>query len=59
MSHRNDVIRLQGYIREPALRNATRELQKIYGDNELIREAIRCLSRREGLLPSEREEISA
>lgn len=53
MSQTNDVIRLQGYIREPVLIQAVSTLKKIYGDNELVKESIRCLARREGLLNEE------
>jgi len=45
-----EVVRLQAYIREPSLKNAVRDLQQIYGDNEMLREAVRCLAKREGVL---------
>ncbi|WOF16799.1 hypothetical protein F1737_08910 [Methanoplanus sp. FWC-SCC4] len=55
MSEKDIVIRLSGTInpeKEPELAEATKELLKIYNVSNLSKEGIRCLARREGLLPS-------
>ncbi|WP_157202246.1 hypothetical protein [Methanoplanus limicola] len=36
--------------REPALMNAIQNLRKRYTDAELLKEGLRCLAKREGLL---------
>jgi hypothetical protein len=54
MPKKNMIIRLSGRInpeKEPDLAKATTELLKTYSLSNLSKEGIRCLARREGLLP--------
>jgi hypothetical protein len=51
MKSQSERISLQGYIYEKDLKRAVEKLRKSYKDSELVREGLRCLARREGLMP--------
>ena len=51
MKSQSERISLQGYIYEKDLKRAVKQLRKSYKDSELVREGLRCLARREGLMP--------
>ena len=53
MKSQSERISLQGYIYEKELKRAVEMLRKSYKDSELVREGLRCLARREGLMPLE------
>ena len=53
MKSQSERISLQGYIYEKDLKRAVEMLRKSYKDSELVREGLRCLARREGLMPLE------
>ena len=53
MKSQSERISLQGYIYEKDLKRAVEKLRKSYKDSELVREGLRCLARREGLMPLE------
>jgi len=48
-------VSLQGYIYEDDLKQAVSHLRRLYKDAELVREGVRCLARREGLLSTEKK----
>lgn len=51
MKSQSERISLQGYIYEEELKKAVATLRNSYKDSELVREGLRCLARREGLMP--------
>jgi len=58
MESHNERVSLQGYIYEDDLKKAVKQLRNYYKDSELVREGIRCLARREGILSTGNEEAA-